>query len=1172
MTVIDLYNGYIKVSSPSDELREYLSGLLYYQDKSKRYQLKKMSKNPFLRASKAYEKLQKESEGNLLEVDGENILVPPGLSDVFKDYQVNDLRTETGTEISLPWKDSQSAIKLRDFQQEAVDIAKCHAKGQLILMFDGSLKPVEEIIVGDLVMGPDSKPRRVLSLTSGFGPMFKITPIKGCSFTVNGDHLLSLRRSYSSLKRSSGKTKHKDRIIDEEIVNISVLEYLKQGQAFKHKYKLYRSNAIDFYEKDLLIDPYILGLWLGDGLSRDSTVVSVDNEIVDSLYSFAKLNELNIRKYEDNITYRLGGNTGLIGSNLFLTALKQLNLLCNKHIPENYKSSSIEQRLQLLAGLIDTDGHYSSGLFDITQKNKKIAEDIVFIARSLGLAAYMKERLKVATNSKEKIKKVYYSVTISGNIDKIPTRVLRKQAPCRKQIKNVLNIGFKVERVNDDSFYGFTVDSDNLYLLSDFTVTHNCNYRGIINFATGLGKTKTAICLIREIKRKTLVVCPSKSIAKQFKEELEERFGSRRVGFIGDGTFKPADITVGIAATVNNNIEKIKTWGLGLIVFDECFPYRENISTEDGPKEIGWLVKQWENNQVLPRVLSWNEKSKKFEYKKITYAWRKERSDLVEVKYSKRKFRCTPNHKVLTQDGWKEAGSLCKGDKLLGFSGFKQEKHVISLHNEDQKDFIIGSFLGDGHIANAGLNRYRLSITHGAQQTEYATWKSQLINGSVNTILKNGYSEKKAVRVVSKSFDLDFNLPSKKTYCPNEVIESINAKSLAIWFMDDGSVIKNGSGARIATCSFDYDSNVRLSCKLNSMGVENKVVFVKYTGKRAPGYYELFISKNGYNKMAKIIAPYIHKSMSYKVPGYKCGTYQWNNQFQTCGYGLVDSIKLVNNKVQKGRKPYVFDIEVEDNHNFVVCSRNGEGGIIAHNCHHTPATTFYSIAKDLGDTGRIYGLTATSYRSDGKDIFIQAGCGSILIERDIKWGVDNGWLAKPYFLVRKIDTGDSDPFPDDKLKSYKTHVLNNKEMTVRIEKDALAMISAGKSTLILVDQVEHGELLAKVLKVPFAHGDDKQSEEYIANLNKGKIKGLVATEGKAGEGVDTRNVDCLILANFAGSKGIVIQAVGRGLRKQGTKENCIILDYIPSGSIMLKRHAQNRIQWYQEITDNVKIL
>ena len=145
-------------------------------------------------------------------------------------------------------------------------------------------------------------------------------------------------------------------------------------------------------------------------------------------------------------------------------------------------------------------------------------------------------------------------------------------------------------------------------------------------------------------------------------------------------------------------------------------------------------------------------------------------------------------------------------------------------------------------------------------------------------------------------------------------------------------------------------------------------------------------------------------------------------------------------------------------------------------------------------------------------------------------------------------------------------------MTARIEKDALAMIAAGKSTLILVDQVEHGEALAKVLKVPFAQGEDDQSEEYINQLNKGKIKGLIGTDGKVSEGVDTRNVDCLILANFAGSKGMVIQAVGRGLRKQGVKENCIILDYIPSGSIMLKRHAENRIKWYQEITENVKVI
>jgi DNA excision repair protein ERCC-3 len=247
------------------------------------------------------------------------------------------------------------------------------------------------------------------------------------------------------------------------------------------------------------------------------------------------------------------------------------------------------------------------------------------------------------------------------------------------------------------------------------------------------------------------------------------------------------------------------------------------------------------------------------------------------------------------------------------------------------------------------------------------------------------------------------------------------------------------------------------------------------------------------------------------------------------------------------------------------------GLVIFDECHHTPANTFYSISQGLAHVGRIYGLTATSFRSDGKDTMITAGCGDILVKRDAAWGISNNWLAQPYFIIRKIKTTGTD-FKDDKLKSYKNHVLNSKEMTSRIESDARKFIEAGKSVLILVDEVEHGNMLSKALGVPFAQGEDKQSNNYVDQLNKGTIPGLVGTDGKISEGTDTRNVDVLILSNFSSSIGSVLQAVGRGLRKTDKKNHVIVLDYVPTGSTMLTRHAGQRISYYKEITSNIKLV
>lgn len=251
-------------------------------------------------------------------------------------------------------------------------------------------------------------------------------------------------------------------------------------------------------------------------------------------------------------------------------------------------------------------------------------------------------------------------------------------------------------------------------------------------------------------------------------------------------------------------------------------------------------------------------------------------------------------------------------------------------------------------------------------------------------------------------------------------------------------------------------------------------------------------------------------------------------------------------------------------------AESGLGLIIVDETHHTPANTFYAIAEGLGDTGKMFGLTATDYRSDGKDIMITGGCGPVIIRRDIKWGVDNGWLAEPYFIVQSVDTTGKD-IKGDKLKNYKEHVLNCPVMKARIEEDCRKMMAAGKSVLCLVDEVAHGQQLSTALGIPFATGKDKRSQEYVEQLNDGKIPGLIGTSSKVGEGTDTKNVDVLIMADFSVSKGPVIQAVGRGLRKQGSKTKCIILDYIPRGSTMLTRHAMTRVKIYREITDKVKL-
>jgi hypothetical protein len=151
-------------------------------------------------------------------------------------------------------------------------------------------------------------------------------------------------------------------------------------------------------------------------------------------------------------------------------------MINDKHIPHVYKCNSRQVRLQVLAGLIDSDGHYSSKdkCFTIIQKSNQLTDDILYIARSLGFAAYCKKVTKSWSYKGVKKQGIYNRVIISGDgLHEVPTKVPRKRAEKRLQKKNALLTGINVKPVGKGNYYGFTLDGNNRYLLGDFTVTHN---------------------------------------------------------------------------------------------------------------------------------------------------------------------------------------------------------------------------------------------------------------------------------------------------------------------------------------------------------------------------------------------------------------------------------------------------------------------------------------------------------------------------------------------------------------------------------------------------------------------------------------------------------------------------------------------------------------------------
>ena len=353
---------------------------------------------------------------------------------------------------------------------------KSQAKGTLVVKFDGELIKVEDVKVGDQLMGPDSRPRNVLGMHEGYGPLFKVTQKRGIEYRVNEHHILTLKKAAYSAKdkgklfESGNYRRPRGAYPDEpDIVDIPINDYLAKGSKWKRHFYGFSTGVVFPQRPTPRIDPYFLGVWLGDGHSRCLGITTADKEIVDYIHRFAE---------EIGATERFQWAGGRSAS-YFLTRsplrdnFKFYNLLLNKHIPDEYLYGSRITRLALLAGLIDTDGSLSHGGYDFIQKNEKFAKQVRYLCHSLGLRCSCSKQRK--TIKSINFEGWYWRLHITGNVQEIPVKIERKKATeSSHQFGSTEGATtIKVEPDGEGEWVGFQLDGDGRYLLEDFTVTHN---------------------------------------------------------------------------------------------------------------------------------------------------------------------------------------------------------------------------------------------------------------------------------------------------------------------------------------------------------------------------------------------------------------------------------------------------------------------------------------------------------------------------------------------------------------------------------------------------------------------------------------------------------------------------------------------------------------------------
>lgn len=390
---------------------------------------------------------------------------------------------------------------------------KCLAIGTKVIMYDGTLRCVEDVKENDLLMGIDSTPRKVLGTTRGISQMYKIKQTSGIDYVVNSGHILSLKKrkaSYSDFRfQKSGNPRNPGGRYPNypEITNINVVEAAQKSKRWQDSFRGYRAGLIEFDKQDVAIDPWYLGAWLGDGGSWDTIIHSGDTEVLGACEQYADKLGMRIAIYEYNSSNCVGiaiRNEKLnVGTNNQLwTYFKLYNLFQNKHIPHEYISNSEEIRLALLAGLIDTDGTIHNNGYDISQVNERLAKDIKYLADTLGFRTNLsKQKTKCFYKGNQVIGETW-RISINGDTWRVPCKIVKKQIKKEqvKKNKDFLLSQIEIEPVGKGEYAGFAIDGDHLFMLEDGTVTHNSinSVRAAIIFSRA---RKLEIVCFRELQK-----------------------------------------------------------------------------------------------------------------------------------------------------------------------------------------------------------------------------------------------------------------------------------------------------------------------------------------------------------------------------------------------------------------------------------------------------------------------------------------------------------------------------------------------------------------------------------------------------------------------------------------------------------------------------------------------
>ena len=369
-----------------------------------------------------------------------------------------------------------------------------------------------------------------------------------------------------------------------------------------------------------------------------------------------------------------------------------------------------------------------------------------------------------------------------------------------------------------------------------------------------------------------------------------------------------------------------------------CFSYNTRVTLADGSTEkIGKIVNQKlpvevrtydvELNQIVNRpVTNWFDNGVAERFLQFT----------VEKSggNGRSQFAATDNHQIRTPGGWREAGELIAGDRVLA--------NETARLSDQQWQVVLGGLMGDAHLAPNLHDRHgvRFRMGHGAKQVDYLDWKASLFGniGQSRTVNAKGaaFVDLTPLSELGELRDVVYWGDGKK-HLTDDYLKTLSPLALAVWFMDDGSFSERSKGlqertaggsGRVEFCveAMSKASRVRLADHLRDVhGVDSRVS-IRGAAKMAV----LTMTTAGSSRFLELVAPYVHPSMDYKLLPRLRGQFAVQPLFVEPSQVLVPARVLEVKIKPQTRSMHRFDIEVAGTHNYFV------DGVMVHN---SPETT-----------------------------------------------------------------------------------------------------------------------------------------------------------------------------------------------------------------------------------------